>query len=133
MKIVETKNSKLLKNLQTSLLEESLSSLQVSKHVDEVREKLNKYFPSLFEDLNVYSGQEYRWKATRRIVAIILNNPEEMVHSSIWRKLLLTDPVFKWIENYPIVSPYHKYRNHIIYQQWLDAEPCEGFLQLFTD
>lgn len=72
MKIDDTQNSSLLHNLQTSLLSEALASLQVMKRPDEAKAHLNKYFPSLFAELNVYTGLEYRLKATRRIINIIL-------------------------------------------------------------
>jgi hypothetical protein len=58
---------------------------------------------------------------------------EEVIQSRFWRPLLHSDPMFKWVENYPVVAGFHRYRNESIYRKWEAAEPQQGFVKLFIE
>jgi hypothetical protein len=132
--IIDPQNKQICDAIRSISLDEVMGSLQVRHHVEDTREALNKHAPLVFEDLNIYKDQKYRIEATRRLVRLFLDNPDEIVPSTIWRSLLLSNPMFKWVDNYPVIEGYHKYRNEYIYREWLAAEPQYNFLeQLFMN
>lgn len=117
---------------QLEAIEVELSSLQISYvRVRDVKRCLHKYLYPIFDDLMSLNDEDFRLEATGRMVRLILAHPNAC-DSFGWRKLLLSDPVFKWMNGYPVVQGYHKYCSLAYYHDWENAEPNRGFVELFT-
>jgi hypothetical protein len=133
MEIFVSKN----RSIETSIishsdrLEIALSELQLTTNVNAVKQDLHLYAPELFADLDIYTGQQYRLEATRRLVNLFIRNPDSIVRISVWRRLLMSDPVFKWVNCYPVITGYHKYCSQDYFERWEAAMPHRGFLKLF--
>jgi hypothetical protein len=115
------------------LIDQSLATLQAHPNGYEkgnktFRQPLLKELPEFFSPLDHLEGLDYRFAATETLGRIVLANRKE---SPRWHDILTDDPDYRFLRDYPVIWPYHKYCNDSMYREWEEAPIEKGFTSYF--